>query len=181
MKEKSYDRFYKVIRTEESKLGRFKLILDTVEKQGETYPYSYVDQKDSVGVLGFDEGRIILVRQYRHAIKSYEYEIPGGGVELGENPADVAIREMLEETGYMLTDIEELGAYYPSPGSSNERCYLFSGNCKEVQESKKEPLEFMDVILVNESDFLQMIQNGEFKHSMGLVSWLKYNMKRGSL
>ena len=180
MEKKSREEFYQVIRTDEAKLGRFKVILDTVEYQGETYPYSYVVQKDSVGVLGFDEDKIILIRQYRHSIKSYEYEIPGGGIELGEKPTDVAAREMLEETGYMAGDIVELGAYYPSPGSSNEVCYLFTAKCKKVKEPDTEPLEFMDAVLVDEQGFTQMIQSGEFKHSMGLVAWLKYCLKRGT-
>ncbi|MGI6090724.1 MAG: NUDIX hydrolase [Saccharofermentanales bacterium] len=175
------DKVYHVIRSEEAKLGRFKVILDIVDQEGSEYPYSYVDQKDSVGILGMIGNRFILIRQYRHSMNYYEYEIVGGGIESGEKPVEVAYREMLEETGYEIKDIDELGAYYPSPGSSNEVCYLFSAKCEKLSEPTREPLEYMSVELVGEEDFVKMIKNGSFRHSMGLVAWLKYCIKRGYL
>ena len=46
---------------------------------------------------------------------------------------------------------------------------------------KREPLELMDVVLVDEDEFASMIQEGIFKHGMGLAAWLKYCMKRGRI
>ena len=111
---------YHVVKSETAALGRFRVHLDTVEMNDELFPYSYVEQKGSVGILGFDGEKIILIRQYRHSVKSYELEIPGGGMERGENPCETAAREMLEETGYVVSSLEDLGRYYPSPGSSDE-------------------------------------------------------------
>lgn len=175
------DKYYHVIRSEETVLGRFKVILDTVAQGGTEYPYSYVDQKNSVGVLGMVEDKFILIRQYRHSMKSYEFEIPGGGIEKQETPRDVARREMLEETGFAIREIYELGDYYPSPGSSNEVCHLFFAKCERECEPEREPLEYMDIELVRERELSVMIENGSFRHSMGLVAWLKYCIKRGHL
>ena len=100
---------YHVTNTTIKRLGRFQIHLDTINKDNKEYHYSYVEQKDSVGVLAFDGDKIILVYQYRHSIKGTEYEIPGGGIETNENPVDVAIREMMEETGFAVDSIEELG------------------------------------------------------------------------
>lgn len=169
---------YDVVSTEYSMLGRFRIHLDTVKKDGVSYPYSYIEQKGSVGILGFAEDDIILIKQYRHSLGRYEYEIPGGGIEAGESSAVVAEREMLEETGYKVERLEYLGSYYPSPGSSNEKCYLFLAYCIKESEPKKEPLELIDVELTPVLKFENMISDGSFKHSMGLVAWLKYKMRQ---
>lgn len=173
------DEKYCVTGTKTSQLGRFLIRLDTVKKDGKEYSYSYIVQKNSVGVLAFENDMLILIRQYRHSINSYEYEIPGGGIEKGEKPIDVAIHEMVEETGFAVDSIEELGFYYPSPGSSDEKCYLFVAQCHNEGKPKREPLEFITVELVTEEVFTQLIKTGQFKHSMGLVAWLKYLIKRG--
>lgn len=175
------DKEYHVIRSEEVKLGRFKVILDTVDQDEKEYPYSYVNQKNSVGVLGMADNKFILIRQYRHSMRSYEFEIPGGGVEEKETPKEVACREMLEETGFAIREIIELGAHYPSPGSSNEVCYLFFAKCEKKCEHAREPLEYMDIELVGEQELSEKMANGLFRHSMGLVAWLKYCIKRGHL
>ncbi len=172
---------YHVVKSETAALGRFRVHLDTVEMNDELFPYSYVEQKGSVGILGFDGEKIILIRQYRHSVKSYELEIPGGGMERGENPCETAAREMLEETGYVVSSLEDLGRYYPSPGSSDEICCLYAAACRKSQAPKREPLELMDVVLVDEDEFASMIQEGIFKHGMGLAAWLKYCMKRGRI
>ena len=170
MKEKRYE----IVRSEISSLGRFSIQMDYVSEQGEIYPYSYVKCKDSVGVLAFYEGMIVLEKQYRHAFGSYELEIPGGAIELGENPEVTAARELAEETGYIATKLEKLGVYYPTPGSSDECSYLYLAKCESVRLSKKEPLEYMEIMLVTPEDFVQLIKNNVFKHSMGIVAWLKY-------
>ncbi len=172
------DKKYKVVDSTTSKLGLFQIRMDTVDKEGAHYPYSFVEQKDSVGVLAFSGDKIILINQYRHAMGSYEYEIPGGGIDTGEQPIEVAKRELLEETGYAVDSLESLGSYYPSPGSSNEVSYLFVAQCHRVKEPCCEPLEYMTVKVVGKDEFEKMISDGTFKHSMGLVAWLKYCMGR---
>ena len=169
---------YRVVNTTNIGLGRFLIHLDTIDKNGSLYPYSYVEQKNSVGVLAFCGDKIVLIRQYRHTMKTYEYEIPGGEIIEGENPLEVAKREMLEETGYLVDTIEKLGVYYPSPGSSNEKCYLYKAYCHQYSNPKHEPLEYMTIELVGEGSFNKMILNNSIKHGMGLVAWLYYIMKR---
>lgn len=177
MRLESGDRKYNVVKSEKTSLGRFTIQMDSVEENGNLYPYSFVNAKDSVGVLAFCEDKIILVRQYRHALGTYEYEIPGGSIEPGESPESVANRELLEETGYEVTSLKPLGPFYPSPGSVRETCYLFSAVCKKVHKPEREPLEYMETVLFNKSEFMEVIRNGSFKHSMGLVAWLKYEVK----
>src|SRR3989442_11107747 len=63
------------------------------------------------------EGDVLLVRQFREAIRQELLEIPAGIFDVeGEAGADCAARELLEETGYRATTIEHVGSIYTSPG-----------------------------------------------------------------
>ncbi len=172
---------YKVVATEHRQLGRFELVLDTVEEAGKTYPYSYVSMKRSVGVLAFAGEELILIRQYRHALGTYEVEIPGGGVEEGEDPRETARRETEEETGHHVSSLCELGTYYPSPGATNEICTLYLAQCDEAGKRAAEPLEYLEVLRCSTTEFEKMIADGSFRHSMGLVAWLYYRGRNGDI
>lgn len=164
---------YNVIRSETAKLGRFEIVLDTVSDNGE-HPYSYINQKNSVGILPFYKGKVVLISQYRHAHGRYMIEIPGGGIEENENPDQVAERELLEETGFRCISLKYLGKYCPSPGSSNEVTYLYSAQCANSGLLQREPLEYMDVMTVSEAEMERMIFTGEIEHSMSVIAWMYY-------
>ena len=73
-----------------------------------------------------EDGRILLVRQYRHAVGGELLEIPAGKLDVeGESPLECAIRELREETGYEAGEWKELFTFYTSPGFSDERIVLF--------------------------------------------------------
>ncbi len=71
------------------------------------------------------DGRIVLIRQYRHAAGQYLWELVAGHKEPGENPLVGARRELLEETGYTARRVRELLRFFPSPGLLGERMDLF--------------------------------------------------------
>jgi ADP-ribose pyrophosphatase len=71
------------------------------------------------------DGRIVLIRQYRHAAGQYLWELVAGHKEPGEDPVEGAHRELLEETGYTARRVRELLRFYPSPGLLGERMDLF--------------------------------------------------------
>ncbi|MCI9019391.1 MAG: NUDIX hydrolase [Eubacterium sp.] len=167
---------YNVVNTERTELGRFAIRLDMVEKDGREYPFSFVQSGDSVAVLAETEGRIVLVHQYRHSIRQNVLEIPGGSVETDGNPEETARRELLEETGYEAKHIMLLGVFYPSPGSSSEKCWLYHAVCSICKVQQLEPLECMNVVLVDKKELECKIRMGEFVHGMGLAAWLMYRL-----
>lgn len=169
---------YKVVRTERAELGRFAIRLDTVRKAGKDYPYSYMEGQDSVAVLGRKDDRFVFIRQYRHSVMEHTLEIPGGAVEHGEDALETAMREMREETGYELRNMKPMGCFYPSVGSSDEKCYLFYGECGEKRNQLLEPLEELFVELLTYEQVEQAIIRNELQHSMALVIWLKYRLIR---
>lgn len=72
-----------------------------------------------------DDGRLVLVRQYRHATGETLLEVPAGRLEAGEEPVQAARRELEEETGTTAARWRELARFYAAPGFCSERLVLF--------------------------------------------------------
>jgi ADP-ribose pyrophosphatase len=95
------------------------------------YPidWYYVDTPASVMVVPVTaDGGLVLVRQYRHNLKAHGLELPAGMISDGEAPVRAALRELQEETGYVLdygAELEPLGAYYSLPSETNKYTHVF--------------------------------------------------------
>ena len=74
----------------------------------------------------FVDGRLLLVRQYRHAVGEFLWELVAGRIEPGESPVKAAQRELLEETGYAARRFRRLLAFYPTPGLVSERMVIYA-------------------------------------------------------
>ncbi len=72
------------------------------------------------------DGRILLVRQYRHAVGQYLWELVAGRVEEGENLLTAAKRELLEETGYKARRFRKLLRLFPTPGFLSEFMVIYA-------------------------------------------------------
>ena len=85
-----------------------------------------VDHPGAVAVVALDgEGRMLLVRQYRHALGAWIEELPAGRLEAGESPLVAAQRELEEETGFAAATWSELRRVVPAPGFCSEIIHLF--------------------------------------------------------
>lgn len=88
-------------------------------------------------------GKVVLVRQWRQPVGDFTLELPGGGVERGEDPRKTVRRELLEETGYRAEGLSRLASVHTSPGRSTEVCHLF--RCEAVRDVSG-PTEFVSVV-----------------------------------
>jgi ADP-ribose pyrophosphatase len=85
-----------------------------------------VEHPGSVGVAALDgEGRVLLVRQWRHPLERELWEICAGTLHAGEDPAECAKRELEEETGYTAAEWTEIGQYSLVPGYSTEAMHFY--------------------------------------------------------
>ena len=71
------------------------------------------------------EGRVILIRQYRHAVGRWLWELPAGSTDPGEDERVAAARECQEEIGLIPTELTRLGAFFPTPGYCDEEMIFF--------------------------------------------------------
>ncbi|MGK2865409.1 MAG: NUDIX domain-containing protein [Mycobacterium sp.] len=100
---------------------------DTVEFAGGQMTRDYMKHSGAVAVLAFDDdGRVLLINQYRQPIASRDWELPAGLLDVdGEPPLEAAMRELAEETDLVATDWEPLISFASSPGGSNEVIQIF--------------------------------------------------------
>jgi ADP-ribose pyrophosphatase len=81
-------------------------------------------------------GEIILVRQYRHVVGRYLWELPAGSLAHGEDPMEGARRECHEEIGLVPGTLEQVAALYPTPGFCSERMFFY--RCTDLQKPTTE-------------------------------------------
>jgi ADP-ribose pyrophosphatase len=85
-----------------------------------------VDHPGAVAIAALDDdGRLVLVKQYRHAAGDWLIEVPAGRIEPGESRPDAALRELEEETGFKAGHLEQLCEFFAAPGFCSEWMTLF--------------------------------------------------------
>jgi ADP-ribose pyrophosphatase len=104
---------------------------------------------------------VVLIKQYRHAIRQFIWEIPAGTLDPNETPLNCARRELIEEIGYSADDWHQLGTITPLPGCSDERIHIFLATDLKIAEQQLDPDEMLNVHPLKFNDALQMILRGE--------------------
>lgn len=114
-------------------------------------------------VAVMQDHRVLLLRQYRHAVGGFIWEIPAGTLDPGEDARQCAARELTEETGYAARSLEKLAEITPLPAYSDERIHLFlaGGLVRAVQQLDRD--ELLVVHAVDLGRALQMISDGEIQ------------------
>ena len=138
------------------------------------YVLEYPDWANAVAITR--DGKIILVRQYRHAADIISLEIPGGVIEDGETPEAAVKRELLEETGYVFDDCTPLATLYPNPATANNRVFTFllTGGTR-IQEQQLDPHEILEIEEYTMEEAQQLIADNKIAQAMH-VAGLQYGM-----
>lgn len=142
----------------------------------------YLDKSDAVCFVLFNETKekVILVKQYRPGPKDYTLEICAGLIDSGENPVEAAFRELREETGYCIEDVEEFRelprGLYVSPGYTTENLYFYSAKLKSDSIKPKELSldhgEDIEVKWVNVKNIVK--ESNDMKTVFGVTYFSKY-------
>ena len=106
---------------------------------------------------------IILIRQYRHAVRRFLWELPAGSVDPGEEPDHAAVRECHEEVGQVPTTVVRLAALFPTPGFCDEEMvfYRLSGLTTPTEAAELDEDEEIEPKTFEVRDVREMIRRGE--------------------
>lgn len=108
-----------------------------------------------------EEGRVLLVRQYRHATGGWLLEVPAGTLEPGEAPEACARREVEEETGHHVGALVELGWVWASPGFTDERIWLFLALALTEGQQALDADEVLSVERLSFAEAIRRARQGE--------------------
>jgi len=139
------------------------LRVDTVKlPDGQTGKREIVEHAGAVIIVPVSqEGKLLLVRQYRHAVGRTTLELPAGNVEPGETLESSALRELQEETGYTAKELVKLFSFFSTPGFSSEELHVFLASGLTPSKQNPDDDEFVEVISVPWKKAMQMVWSGE--------------------
>lgn len=168
----------KVLESEEVYKGKIITIKrDTLTRgDGKNFVRETAVSSDAVAVVAIDEqGRILLIRQYRHPMGRPVWEIPAGKMDVdGEQPEETAIRELQEETDTTAESVELLTLFLNSAGWTNEKTYVYlAKGLRNVPEFQRENEEAdIEKKWVSLEDAYEMVITGELDDAKTVIGIL---------
>jgi ADP-ribose diphosphatase len=116
----------------------------------------------SVVVAEKDDGKLLMVRQFRYPFQKYILELPAGKLNKNENPFDCAVRELEEETGYKSENVIKLGEIYTTPGFCTEVLHIYYAKNLVAGNHNREEGEYgMEVYEYAFNEIGEKIKSGE--------------------
>jgi ADP-ribose pyrophosphatase len=152
---------------------------EVVEPGGVRGTREIVRQSGSVAALPvLEDGRIVLVRQYRYAVDAFVWELPAGRRDAGEAPESGARRELEEEVGLRAGSLEPLMVLWTTPGFCDEVMHLFRATQLERVPPRPEADERIEPTTFTLADALAMMQRGEIREGKTVVALLLEQARR---
>jgi ADP-ribose pyrophosphatase len=116
-----------------------------------------------------DEKTVILIRQYRHAVGGYIYEIPAGKLHPGEDPRDCAARELEEEIGYKVGVLDPLLSFMTTPGFTDEIIHIYVGKDLSPGTQDLGEDEVLEVLEVPLKKAIKQIADGTIRDGKTII------------
>jgi ADP-ribose pyrophosphatase len=141
---------------------------------GRTTIYGVVGAGECVGVLPFlDHERVLLLRQYRYVFgEAHRWEIPTGGVHIGETPEAAAQRELREEVGFGAGRLRWVSSFYTSKSIMHETAHLYLGYDLVAESLPADETEEFEVAAMPFDQALDLVVRGEIRDGMTVIAIL---------
>lgn len=157
------------------KTGIFSVIEKLYKSRNGNFKRTIIKHNGAVAVIPvIGKNKIILLKQFRHTIDDYLYEIPAGTLEKDETPGQCAIRELEEETGYKTRHLKKLFSIYLAPGYSTELLTVFVATHLYKGKFHPEIHENITPEIFSLSELQRMIKKGKIKDAKTLSALLYY-------
>ena len=141
---------------------------------GREYEIDFVRHPGAAAVVAIDDaGRVCLVRQYRHGIADFMWEIPAGKLDSGEAPEVCAVRELAEETGVTARRWTSLGLYVPAPGIFSEVIHMYLARGLEVGSAAPDADEELELQWLPLGDAIGRVLRGEWNDGKTALALLR--------
>lgn len=121
----------------------------------------------------FEDGSVMLVKQYRYPVRQIFYEVPAGKIDPGEPPEKTAERETREETGLRAGKFAYVGHFYPVIGYSDEIIHIYAAWDLEQAAKNRDRDEFLLNVRIPFRKALEMIDSGEISDGKTICSLLR--------
>jgi len=125
-----------------------------------------------------EDGRVVLIKQYRHAVGEFVWEIPAGTLEPEEAPVACARRELVEETGYKAAKFEKLTEILPAPGYTDEHIHIFLATGLQAVDQRLEDDEVIELQPTVLDLALAMVTQGEIRDVKTIAGLFLTSLKR---
>ena len=134
-----------------------------------------ITHSGSVVVLPvLEDGRVLLIRQYRHAARAFLWELVAGRIDEGETPRKAAARELIEETGYRAKRFRIFLDFYPSPGFLEEKMFILLAEGLSEGIAQPEKDERIESRAYDRKELEQMIQKRIIRDGKTIAGLLYY-------
>lgn len=153
---------------------------DTMQiPNGNIAKWDLVDHKGAAAVVAVrDDGKLLMVRQYRNALERETLEIPAGGLNGREEPTAVAaMRELEEETGYLCDKVELLTSIYTTVAFCNEKIDIYVAKNLKPGHQHLDEDEFINVEAYSPEELKEMILAGKIQDAKTICGILAYICK----
>jgi ADP-ribose pyrophosphatase len=148
---------------------------EVIEPSGVRTTREVITHPGSVVVLPvLPDGRILLIRQYRHATRQYLWELVAGRMDPGETPKAAAARELIEETGYRAKRLRVFLEVFPTPGFLEEKMFLLLATGLTAGEAEPEEDEKIISRAYNRKELEGMIHGGKLRDAKSIAGILFY-------
>ena len=148
---------------------------------GNVAKWDLIDHKGAAAVVAVrDDGKLLMVRQYRNALERETLEIPAGGLNSKDEPTDrAAMRELEEETGYTCGQLEFLCSIYTTVAFCNEKIDIYLARDLKPGKQHLDEDEYLNVEAYTLEELKQMVFDCKLQDSKTICAIMTYAAKLG--
>jgi ADP-ribose pyrophosphatase len=156
---------------------------DVTLPNGHRTKWNIIHTQPAVAVLpvSTDGESVVILKNYRHAVNSWIYELPAGLIEKGEDPRECAERELLEETGYVAKHAKKIFEIFPSPGFTDEIVHIFMAeiDLRDTQQLKLDNSECLEALIMPKERLFKMVRRQQILDAKTVLAllWLEKENK----